>query len=90
MFLEATVQPNIAVKPVLTQQEPAQPVISRRSGRLPIRKIEDSIFETDDRHRFEGSLLKLTSKSDTGGKYGTVNLATHTQITRIEDINEVY
>lgn len=90
MFLEATVKPNIATTPVLTQQEPAQPVISRRSGRLPIRKIEDSIFETDDRHQFEGSLLKLTSKSDTGGKYGDVNLAVDTQTTRTEDMNEVH
>lgn len=86
MVLEATVPPNQAAAPVLRQQEVTQPVISRRAGRLPIRKMEDSIFETDDRHQFEGSLVKLTGKP---GNMGHVNLATSQDITTSEDINQV-
>lgn len=87
MLLEATVPPTLAVPPVLRQQEMTQPVISRRAGRLPLRKIEDSIFETDDRHQFEGSLVKLTGKP---GAFGAVNLATRRDITSTEDIDQVH
>lgn len=86
VFLELTVQPGVAVPPVMRQTDASLPVIPRRAGRIPIRKMEDSIFETNDRHQFESSLGKLTRKP---GDYGTVNLATQTYITRTEDINEV-
>lgn len=73
-------------QPVISQPIISQPVILRRAESSPIRKVEDSMFEIDNRRRYEGTLVKLTATST---DYDTDSLATHTYVTTTEQMNQV-